>query len=106
MAGETTVNEGATNSIREESSWVRKYFVVKNVTVKDKKTGVESAIPYDVCNLPSIDDATKKCEKQYKRNVSNGTKTLQRHLTNKHLENENIAEEVKKRNIGLPKVII
>ena len=87
------------------TSWVRKYFDVKEVLVKNKKTGISAFASSDVCNLPiTAVDVTDVCGTAYKHNLQNGTKTLQRHLLTKHRDNESIANEITYRKLDCFKV--
>lgn len=71
---------------------------------KDKKTGKSDFVSSDVCVLPVSDNSTVMCGAVYKRNLKNGTKTLQRHLLLKHRENATVLDEIKGRNLTFPKV--
>lgn len=86
------------------TSWVRKYFEVKDVMAKDKKTGNSALVSSDVCVLPVTNNSTVMCGAVYKRNLKNGTKTLQRHLLLKHRENAAVLDEIKARSLTFPKV--
>jgi len=44
------------------TSWVRKYFDVKQVLVQNKKTGISALALSDVCNVPvTTGDVTNVC---------------------------------------------
>ncbi len=87
------------------TSWVRKYFDVKQVLVQNKKTGISALALSDVCNVPvTTADVTNVCGTAYKHFPQNGTKTLQRHLLTKHRDNESIANEITSRNLNCFKV--
>lgn len=82
-------------------SWTRKYFETKDVTVKNKKMGTEEVVKSDVCKLPMRRKPDVICGAIYKHNLSNGTKTLQRHLINNHRTDPAISAEILSRGIKL-----
>lgn len=84
------------------TSWVRKFYNVVNRLVVDPKTGAESFGCFDVCNL-SIDSGDM-CQKSYKHNLRNGTKTLQRHILDCHRFSPAVQAAIAVRNIALPEV--
>jgi len=77
-------------------SWARKYFEIKEVTIKDKKTGVEKVVLSDVCILPSECKRDAACGATYKHNLRDGTKSIQRHLATVHRSNPEIEDAIKK----------
>jgi hypothetical protein len=98
---ETDVSASAVTSTASEkcTSWVRQFFDTKEVPVTNKKTGESLLVLSDVCNLLVDGSKDKMCGAVYKRNLNNGTKTMQRHLLNKHRENPSIAREIVNRNL-------
>ncbi len=88
------------------TSWVRKYFDIKQVLVKNNKTEVSALVLSDVCNVPiTTGDVTDVCGTAYNKHYpQNGTKTLHRHLLTKHRDNESIANEIISRNMNCFKV--
>ncbi len=67
---------------REFSSWVRKYFKITEHQVKDNKTGIESLVKFDSCQLANCDSSAPAeiCGKMYRHSIKDGTKNLIRHV--------------------------
>ena len=78
---------------REFSSWVRKYFKIIERQMKNSKTGVESLVKFDSCQLTKCDASgyEENRGKTYKHSIKVGTKNLIRHILT---ENRNL-EEIK-----------
>jgi hypothetical protein len=94
------------------TSWVRKYFEVKEILVKkffslEHENKISTLSLSDVCNGSiATGDLTDVCGTAFARtafveyNQQNRTKTLQRHLLKKHQDNESIANEILYRNVN------
>jgi hypothetical protein len=82
------VSVGLTPKIkpRELSSFVRKYFKIKERQVKDNKTGLESLVKFDSCQLENCDSSAyaEICGKMYIHSIKDGTTNLIRHVLTKH----------------------
>ena len=80
--------------------WVRKFFDVEEKNITDNSWGLQVQI-YDVCNLPALGNLDDiKCGNCYKHSPKNGTKTLQRHVIEKHGHLEKVKEEMKNRRVS------
>jgi len=93
------------SSKNKTSSWTRKYFVVEERDVIDKKTKTAKSELFDVCNLPKIENEEPICGMAFKHNHRNDTKALQRHLVQRHGLNSQIAEEIQQNNINEVRII-
>jgi hypothetical protein len=86
--------------VSKKISWVRKFFDVEEKNITENSGGLQVQI-YDVCNLPALGNSDDiKCGKCYKHSPKNGTKTLQRHVIEKHGHLEKVKEEMKNRRVS------
>jgi hypothetical protein len=88
-----------------KTSWVRQFYRTEPRLLLNQKTGKEETVNCDVCCVILNVGAGTECGKPYKHSLSNGTKTLQRHLVNKHSTVEAIMLEMAKAGLNRPKVI-
>ena len=81
---------------REFSSWVRKYFKIIERQVKNIKTGIDSLVKFDSCQLTKCDTSgyEETCGKGYKHCIKNGTKNLIRLILTEHRNLEEIKGEI------------
>lgn len=63
---------------------VKNFFSTVSRRMIDKRTGEESDVNFDVCNLHVENQPEKLCEKSYKCLPRFGSANLKRHILNKH----------------------
>ena len=86
-------------------SFSKDFFLTASRRIIDKRTGEESDVNFDVCNLHVGNQPEKLCEKSYKCLPRFGSANLKRHILNKHSMNPAVQSYIRSVNSKLEKVV-